>query len=97
MAVDRLGHLLALHITPANEQDRAQVAELPKQVQQITGESVEIAFVDRGYTGAQATTEAETEGIRLEVVKLLEAKNGFVLLPRRWVVERIVLEEGFPP
>ena len=27
-AVDTLGHLLALHVTPANEQDRAQVAEL---------------------------------------------------------------------
>jgi transposase len=88
MAVDTLGHLLALHITPANEQDRAQVAELAKQVQQITGESVEIAFVDQGYTGAQAATDAETEGIRLEVVKLPEAKKGFVLLPRRWVVER---------
>src|SRR5204862_1332348 len=28
LAVDTLGHLLALHVTPANEQDRAQVAEL---------------------------------------------------------------------
>jgi transposase len=27
-------------------------------------------------------------GIHLEVVKLPEAKRGFVLLPRRWVVER---------
>ncbi len=31
---------------------------------------------------------AEEHGIRLEVVKLPEAKRGFVLLPRRWVVER---------
>lgn len=36
-------------------------------------------------TGVQA---AEAHGIRLEVVKLPEAKRGFVLLPRRWVVER---------
>ena len=88
MAVDTLGHLLALHVTPANEQDRAQVAELMHQVQQMTGESVEVAFVDQGYTGAQAAADAEAEGIRLEVVKLPEAKKGFVLLPRRWVVER---------
>lgn len=88
MAVDTLGHLLALHVTPANEQDRAQVAELVQQVQQMTGAAVEVAFVDQGYTGAQAAAAAEAEGIRLEVVKLPEAKKGFVLLPRRWVVER---------
>ncbi|PSB13626.1 IS5/IS1182 family transposase [Phormidesmis priestleyi ULC007] len=87
-AVDTLGHLLTLHVTPANEQDRAQVAELVQQVQQMTGESVEVAFVDQGYTGAQAAAAAEAEGIRLEVVKLPEAKKGFVLLPRRWIVER---------
>lgn len=87
MAVDTLGHLLALQPTPAFEQDRPQVAQLAKQMQQITG-TVEVAFVDQGYTGAQPATDAEAEGIRLEVVKLPEAKMGFVLLPRRWVVER---------
>jgi len=80
--------LLALVVTPANEQDRAQVGELAREVQAVTGESVELAFVDQGYTGASAADEATTHGIRLEVVKLSEAKKGFVLLPRRWVVER---------
>ncbi|MDV2997143.1 MAG: IS5 family transposase ISAzo23 [Chroococcidiopsis sp. SAG 2025] len=75
-------------MTPANEQDRSQVQELAQQVQEITGETVEIAFVDQGYTGEQAAQEAAVEGIQLEVVKLPEAKKGFVLLPRRWVVER---------
>jgi transposase len=88
MAVDTLGHLLAIHVTPANEQDRSQVAELAKQVQDITGDSVEVAFVDAGYTGEQAQQDAAQEGIRLQVVKLPDAKLGFVLLPRRWVVER---------
>jgi len=64
------------------------VAELAERVQAATGEAVEVAFVDQGYTGAQAATDAEAHGIRLEVVKLEEAKRGFVLLPRRWVVER---------
>lgn len=72
----------------ANEQDRAQVEALVKQVQAVTGENVEIAFVDQGYTGAQAAHDAAQHGIKLEVVKLPEAKKGFVLLPRRWVVER---------
>ena len=88
MTVDTLGHLLALHGTPANEQDRAQVEALAHQVQHRTGASVEIAFVDQGYTGVQAATDAEAHGIWLEVVKLPEAKKGFVLRPRRWVVER---------
>jgi transposase len=87
-AVDTLGHLLALHVTPANAQERAQVEELAAAVQEVTGDSVEVAFVDQGYTGADAATAAAAQGIRLEVVKLDEAKRGFVLLPRRWVVER---------
>lgn len=41
--VDALGHLLALHLTPADEQDRAQVEELAEAVQEATGESVELA------------------------------------------------------
>jgi transposase len=88
MAVDTLGQLLAVLVTPANEQDRAQVAALTEQIQEVTGESVEVAFVDQGYTGEQAAADAQAHGIRLEVVKLPTAKHGFVLLPRRWVVER---------
>src|SRR5262245_48095749 len=88
IAIDTLGHLLALVVTPANAQDRAQVAALAEAVQAVTGQSVEIGFVDQGYTGEQAATDAAEQGIRLEVVKLEEAKRGFVLLPRRWVVER---------
>jgi transposase len=87
-AVDTLGNLLALKVTAANEQERAQVAELAAKVQEVTGGTVEVAFVDQGYTGASAAEQADDHGIRLEVVKHTEAKKGFVLLPRRWVVER---------
>lgn len=87
-AVDTLGHLLALHVTAADEQDRAQVERLAEQVQQLTGETVELAYVDQGYTGERAHQAAAEHGIELEVVKHTEAKRGFVLLPRRWVVER---------
>jgi transposase len=88
IAVDTLGMLLAVHVTPANAQERAQVATLAAVVQEVTGEQVEVAFVDQGYTGEDAEQAAAEHGIRLEVVKLPEAKKGFVLLPRRWVVER---------
>ena len=90
VAVDTLGHLLALHVTPANEQDRAQVAQLTAQAQGVTGDAVAIAFVDQGYTGERPAQDAAAHGIQLEVVKLPEAKKGFVLLPRQWVVERRV-------
>jgi transposase len=88
VAVDTLGHLLALHVTPADAGDRAQVAELAEAVQEATGQSVEVAFVDQGYTGERAEADAAAHGIRLEVVKHPAATRGFVLLPRRWVVER---------
>jgi transposase len=87
-AVDTLGHLLALHFTPANAQERDQVAILAAAVQEATGDAVEVAFVDQGDTGEEVAADAAVHGIRLEVVKLPAAKRGFVLLPRRWVVER---------
>lgn len=89
-AVDTLGWRLALQVTPADEQDRAQVDELAQAVQEVTGESVELAYVDQGDTGETPAAAAAAHGIHLEVVKLPEAKRGFVLLPRRGVVERRV-------
>ena len=88
IAVDTLGHLLAVKVTAANEQERAQVADLLQQVQAATGENVQVAFADQGYTGEEPAAQAAEHGVRLIVVKLEEAKRGFVLLPRRWVVER---------
>ena len=88
MAVDTLGHLLTLHVTAADEQDRAQVGKLAKAVQKRTGKSVRLAFVDQGYTGDKPAAAAGKQRVELSVVKLPEAKRGFVLLPRRWVVER---------
>lgn len=87
-AVDTLGNLLATVVTPANEQDRAQVGKLAERVQEVTEQSVELAYVDQGYTGESAASQAEQHSIRLEVVKHTEAKRGFLLLPKRWVVER---------
>jgi transposase len=87
-AVDTLGHLLALLVSPANEDDRKEVGKLSEEIQQATQENVELAYVDQGYTGERAAEAAHSRGISLEVVKHQEAKGGFVLLPRRWVVER---------
>ena len=89
IAVDTLGHLLAALVTPANEQDRAQVAALAEEVQAVvTGQAVNLAYVDQGYTGQEPAQAAAKQGTDLHVVKLPAAKKGFVLLPKRWVVER---------
>jgi transposase len=88
VAVDTLGQLLAVRVTPANEQERAQIEELARQVQQATGQAVKVAFADQGYTGEEPAQAALDEGIELQVIKLPEAKKGFVLVPRRRVVER---------
>ena len=88
VAVDTLGELLALKVTSADEQDRAQVGELAGQVQKLPDQHMQLAYVDQGYTRADAAEAAAEHGIRLEVIKHPETKGGFVLLPRRWVVER---------
>jgi len=90
LAVDTLGHLLALRLTPANVDERAEVAALAQEVQAVAGGTVELAYVDQGYTGEEVAADAAAAGITLEVVKLPEAKRGFVLLPRRGVVERSI-------
>jgi transposase len=88
MVVDTLGLLLTLKVTAANEQERAQVEDLAAEVQALTSGEVEICFADQGYTGEEPKQIAAELGLQLEVVKLPDAKRGFVLLPRRWVVER---------
>ena len=83
-----LGNLLAVVISGAKTQERHQVAHLCAELKEATGGTVELAYVDQGYTGKDAKRAAEAFDVELEVVKHTEAKKGFVLLPRRWVVER---------
>ncbi len=88
LAVDTPGHVVALHVTPASTDDRAEVGRLAAEVQAETSDSVELAFVDQGYSGPKPADAARAYGIDLEVVKAPQAKRGFVLLPHQWVVER---------
>ena len=75
-------------VTPASARERAQVGDLADAVQAATGSTVELAYVDQGYTGEDPAEAAAERGIELAVVRLPEATKGFVLVPRRWVVER---------
>ena len=87
-AVDTLGNLLTLVVTPADEQDREQVAPLLEDVQAVTGQNLKVAFADGGYSGEVAARAASEQAVELHIVKLPQASKGFVLLPKRWVVER---------
>ncbi len=55
VAVETLGNLSALKVTAANEQERAQVADLAWKVREVTGGTVEIGYIDQGYTGEDAS------------------------------------------
>lgn len=86
--VDTLGHLITLGASAGNVDDRAAVDALCEQVQQVTGEHVQVMFADGGYTGEDVQEDANWHLIDLVVVKRPAAVKGFVLLPKRWVVER---------
>lgn len=88
LVVARLGRLLTACVTAADEQDRAQVVHLFGRVLALMGGIVDVSYVDQGYMGEETAAAAAAQGIRWEVITLPEAKRGFVLLPRRWVVER---------
>jgi transposase len=86
--VDTMGTLLALAVTPANAAERQQVSALAQRVQEVTGETVQVIYADAAYTGDETAAATQERGIRLVVVKRPEGSHGFVLLPKRWVVER---------
>src|SRR4051812_26049813 len=59
-----------------------------RQIKMISPRRLPANYHDRPHTGEAAAEAAAEHGIHLAVVKLPAAKKGFVLLPRRWVVER---------
>ncbi len=63
-AVDTLGHLLALQVTPADAQDRAQVGALAAAVQEATGKTVELAYVEQDAAAAFSQAPRQIERSR---------------------------------
>jgi hypothetical protein len=64
-AVDTLGHLLALKVTPASLDDRTQVEALSEELQEATGQGVEIAYVDQGISLPFSQSILYLGGIRM--------------------------------
>jgi transposase len=84
-AVDTLGHLLALVVTPANEQDRAQVGELAAALQAAKGETVDLAFVDQASTGEAAADAAQAHGLA-EAQRAARVLSDWLILRSAWHV-----------
>jgi transposase len=89
IAVDTLGLPIKCHITPADVQDRDALPALLKAVSQKSP-WVELAFADGGYSGDETQRAAfEASRIQVSVVKRSDRTvKGFVVLPKRWIVER---------
>ena len=86
--MDTQGLLINLVVTPADVQDRDMIAALLKLAKQRFPTLLR-AIADGGYQGAPtAAAVLEAAAIPLEIVKRSDTAKGFVLLPKRWIVER---------
>ena len=88
VVVDTLGLILAAQIQPGNIQDRDGAIPVLKEARRLFV-FVEKIFADGGYQGqATATAVAALGHWELEIVKRSDTAKGFVVLPKRWIVER---------
>ena len=85
--VDTLGFLLRGIVHPAGVQDRDGLAPLLTRIRRRFP-WLRLLFADGGYQGEVATTAARQERVELAIIKRSDHATGFVILPRRWVVER---------
>jgi putative transposase len=87
LLVDVLGLVLAVVITPASVQDRDGAVPIIRNVHREFP-TLKHIWVDGAYRGDVIDKARDKTGIRIEVVKRNEEQRGFVLLRRRWIVER---------
>ena len=90
LAVDCLGLILAVMITPAAVQDRDAAKGLIKLLVSMYAR-VQLIWADGGYLGAlvQWVKQLRPFGkLRLEIVRRSDRAKGFQVLPKRWIVER---------
>ncbi|MFL5992781.1 MAG: transposase [Streptomyces sp.] len=87
VVVDTLGLLLGVMVTAADTGDRAAAQVLLRQVAD-SHHQLELVWVDGGYTGGLAEYCLATLALVLAIVKRSDDMRGFVVLPKRWIVER---------
>jgi transposase len=86
IAVDTLGLLLTVLVTPASTQDRVAARCLLRRLR-AGGTRARLVWADGGYTGTLLDRARTTLALVVEIVKRSDLP-GFTVLPRRWVVER---------
>lgn len=82
-----MGLLLRVVVQPADLQDRDGARQLMRHVRDTFPRLAKI-WADRGYEGDLVAWVRAELGIELEIVRRDDGQRGFVVLPRRWVVER---------
>ena len=87
MLVDTEGNLLAVLVLDAHRSDR-EGALLLLRLYHAAYPELELIWGDSHYGGPLVDEVYADHGLRLQPVCKLPGEKGFVLLPRRWVVER---------
>lgn len=87
LVVDCLGLVLAVWVTAASVQDRDAAVPLLERLRK-TYFSIRLVWADGGCAGRLVDWAAEKLQLALDIVKRSDDTTGFVVLPRRWVVER---------
>src|SRR6266700_3859410 len=90
VAVDCLGLILAIMITPASVQDRDAAKSQIKFLVTMYGR-LQIIWADGGYLRALVKWVKQLRPfgkLRLEIVRRSDQTKGFKVLPKRWIVER---------
>ncbi|MGW7201815.1 IS5 family transposase [Streptomyces chryseus] len=87
IAVDTLGLLLVVLVTMASVQDRDGARPLTSRLRRLH-HRITLVWADGGYAGKLVTWAQERWSLNLDIVKRNHDVKGFVVLPRRWVVER---------
>jgi transposase len=85
--VDTTGLLVAILVTAAHQQDR-DGGRLLLQALRMCFPSIRLIWADQGYSGTLVTWAVTSLNITLQIVRKLADQTGFVVLHRRWAVER---------
>ncbi|MFF4830150.1 IS5 family transposase [Streptomyces sp. NPDC001312] len=88
VVVDTLGLLLGVMVTAADVGDRTAARVLLERVA-AAHHRVALVWADGGYTGSLVEYCLATLALVLAIVKRSDDIRGFVVLPKRWIVERL--------
>lgn len=89
LTVDTEGNLLVVQVHAANIQDHDGAEQVLAETHDLCP-SVTYGWADQGYTGELVEWAAALLCITLSIVKRPSNQKGFVVLARRWVVERTI-------